>query len=350
MPEPRLDGTEIVLVVVESVLWGAFMILFCGAVNVLIERRRVRKEVSTPLLLTAILLFCSITTHWIIDISRAFDAFVYAQDHTLSFYNSSDASPNAAVSYLSEISNIKNVVNSGVYVFTTLVGDAFMIYRLFIVWGRNLWVVLLPLLLWVALLVTGSATTWIFAFASSTNLFNSAGAWITASFVITLLENLVSTGLIAYRIWITSRAWGDGATYSGSKIIQIIIESAALYSCCLIISLCAYLAKSNVQFVAVAVNSPVVGIIFALILTRAHSNSTSAHSRDSDHHVTTKSMRLRSFRASRHPTSPMAIQITTAREIDADDPAGYSMGTPSDPGLPFSDSITPSSDQKFGEP
>ncbi|KAF7798287.1 hypothetical protein EIP86_009506 [Pleurotus ostreatoroseus] len=79
------------------------------------------------------------------------------------------------------------------------------------------------------------------------------------------------------------------------KIVHLLIQSAALYSTCLLLSLGLYLGKSNVQFVAVAVCSQVVGINFCTIMSQGRARVTSTSEN------TNNSLPLRS----------MAIRITT---------------------------------------
>jgi hypothetical protein len=100
------------------------------------------------------------------------------------------------------------VANSAFYVIVTVFADGFMVriypalanplfrgvdrctfyqaYRLHIVWDRNWWIIIPPVLMCTSLVVTGSMVTWHFARSASSPIYKTAGSWATASFALTL--------------------------------------------------------------------------------------------------------------------------------------------------------------------
>ncbi|PSR72121.1 hypothetical protein PHLCEN_2v12001 [Hermanssonia centrifuga] len=120
---PRLDGAQLASIAVESVLYGVFVVLFVDSLLVLIERRRKRKDKATVLLfLTGFTLFSCMTAHWAIDLSRAFDAFIFSQDGAGP--TSSQQTP--ADMFYSNVAAQTYVATSGLYVVIKATGDAFM--------------------------------------------------------------------------------------------------------------------------------------------------------------------------------------------------------------------------------
>ncbi|KIM88071.1 hypothetical protein PILCRDRAFT_814747 [Piloderma croceum F 1598] len=323
IPGPRIDATQLAALVVQTLLNGVFLVLWVQCMDSLVKRSQQQSErLFKPLSFIAILLLLTIIGHWMLDCARAFEAFVFAQDHSDCHATSC---PNAATIVYSDNSDPKFVANSALYVVTTLAGDSFMVYRLFIVWSRNWWIIILPLSLIVGLAVTGSVTT--YHFSQATPIFGAASGWITASFVMTLLANLSSTSLIALRIWMTSRRLNLQSSRM-PKVVEIVVESAALYSCCLLITLVSYASHSNIQFVGVSVNSPMVGIIFCMIISRTHHLSSEHLSSAS--HDTSGAIRHKShqkFRSNQYQMnklqSPLAIKVTT----EVDDPV-HGQSTP----------------------
>lgn len=102
---------------------GIFLALWVQCLGVLLERSKQRSEkIFKPLSVTAIFLFLSIVGHWLLSCARAFDAFIFAQDHA----TPSSPFPPAIVVYLN-LAEPKSVASSALYVLTTLVGDAFMV-------------------------------------------------------------------------------------------------------------------------------------------------------------------------------------------------------------------------------
>ncbi|KAF9462242.1 hypothetical protein BDZ94DRAFT_1166272 [Collybia nuda] len=203
--------------------------------------------------ITAGVLFITITAHWIIDILLAFEGFIQPSDLG---YCVTPPGLNPAERVYLNLPDPKHVLTSALYVATTLVGDGFMIYRLFIVWGRNRFIIIPPTVLCIALAVTGGMVTYLFSQAK-TPLFQAAGAWITSCFVLTFLCNLFSTSLIAFKIFNSNKLMGRAQIDSAgmTKIMEILVESAVLYSVCVILALGTYVSNSNVQFVIVAIVS-----------------------------------------------------------------------------------------------
>ncbi|KAH6912163.1 hypothetical protein BKA70DRAFT_1098807, partial [Coprinopsis sp. MPI-PUGE-AT-0042] len=196
--------------------------------------------------------------NWITEMVTAWHAFIRV--HEAYSFDPTQGIPLPAVRKYMEVWNGVYVANSSFYVVGTLVGDTFMIYRLYVVWEKNRWIIVPPCILSVALAVTGSMTTYSFAKSSTRAVYESAGAWITASFVLTFLCNLYSTSLIAFRIWQSNRRLRKiSAERHGSvNFTGILVESAALYSFCLIVSLVTYTVGSNIVFISVAATNPVI--------------------------------------------------------------------------------------------
>ncbi|KAF8064872.1 hypothetical protein FPV67DRAFT_1671177 [Lyophyllum atratum] len=324
---PRLDGTQLAAVLAESLFYGIYFVLLIQCTEALIFRAKTRGEnLLKPMPITAAVLFVTITVHWVLDLMLAFEAFIRPTDPG---YCVTPTGLNPAEKVYLNLPDVKNVLTSGFYVLTTLVGDGFMIYRLYIVWSRNYFIIIPPVIMCVALSITGGMVTYLFSQAT-TPLFQAAGAWITSCFVLTFLCNLYSTGLIAFRIFRSNKQFGRASVDLGSgvnKIIEILVESAVLYGICITLALGTYVGNSNVQFAVVAINGPVIGIIFCMIVARAHRSVYSTSQQ-----VSTTNSRNRHIS---HAMRPMAVKITTQIEDSSEhstDPKGADFGTP--PGSP----------------
>ncbi|KAG6908375.1 hypothetical protein DXG01_004873 [Tephrocybe rancida] len=177
---PRLDGTQLSATLAESLFYGApspeyllFTLLMITDHEALLYRARVRREsIFKPMPITATILFLTITAHWILDLLLVFEAFILPPDKD---YCVTSGSLNPAERVYLNLPDAKNVLTSAFYVLTTLVGDGFMIYRLYIVWSRNLYIIILPVLMLGALAVTGGMVTYLFSQAT-TPLFQAAVA------------------------------------------------------------------------------------------------------------------------------------------------------------------------------
>ncbi|KAF8199352.1 hypothetical protein K438DRAFT_1823461 [Mycena galopus ATCC 62051] len=148
-----LRTVNLATLVIGSSFYGLYCVLFFISLYLLVLRKsihdssqsttshRVHKRTSTIfrsfLFTTAILLFVTVTCHWIIIVYRAFLAFGSEGDAD-AFY-----------------SNNKHITFLLLDIFLTVVsaiGDLLILYRLWIVWSKSKLVVVLPIcsmLLWI---------------------------------------------------------------------------------------------------------------------------------------------------------------------------------------------------------
>lgn len=87
--------------------------------------------------------------HLIVDILRLVAAFTAHMDVA-----------NAPAHYYGNINTTLNLLKTAAYVAVTLVLDALIVYRTFVVWSRNAWVAAFPALLFLADIALSSWATW----------------------------------------------------------------------------------------------------------------------------------------------------------------------------------------------
>ena len=77
--------------------------------------------------------------------------------------------------------------------------------------------------------------------------------WITAFYATTLFTNLFATMLLAYRIWSIDKrlAHVNSRDSQLRSLVKVILDSGALYTVTLIISLSFFLKSSPAQFICV---------------------------------------------------------------------------------------------------
>ncbi|KAF8889042.1 hypothetical protein BD779DRAFT_1672005 [Infundibulicybe gibba] len=232
---------ELVGTVLQSCLYGVYLVLFAGCLYVSLGKQRGRRRPINKFLFTVtIVLFILITSHWIIQILRLLDAFIYGVDGEPDKYYGYGANP-------------KNVAKTALYVAQTVVGDCTMIYRLYVVWGRNWKIIVIPSILTVGL--TGAGAGVVYAFS-------------LIVFATTLTTNVIVTTLISYRVWSIHRQVATTAQQRITPVIHVIMDSALIYTFFLVLTHAGYLAKNVYQFIALDMASPAIGIAFSLIIVR----------------------------------------------------------------------------------
>jgi hypothetical protein len=246
---------------VESILYGLFIVLFIASTFILLQKfRSTASSVNKPMLVASVTMFILATVHVGTDLKRMMDAFL----------NSSDIG--GPVAFLSEVNTPIYALKSTAYTMQTLVGDAFIIYRLHLVWNGDKRVVVPILICFTASIGVGIGALQAFARASpdAPVFITALQRWIVSFFSLTLFTNFSSTTLIAFRIWWIHRN-SKGAVGSGRSVLPamvVIIESGSIYSACLVILLSLYLSGSFSQYIVLDAVTQVIGVVFSLVIVR----------------------------------------------------------------------------------
>jgi len=250
------DTTAILSLGFEWGLYGISVVMFIHTVLVLFKDHKTR-PVNRPMATLASLFFVLSTSHAIVDLIRVNQGFVNER-------NSFEGGPPA---YFSDVAQTLFVVRSTIYAAQTLLGDAVVIYRCFIVW-QSVYIILIPMLLWCSSAAMAAFLLYNMALANPSSIF-ILGKSIDAFFACTLSSNMTSTGLLAYRIWKINGATSSSRV-GGSlvPIARVVADSGALYSVTLVVAMITFVSGSNSQFILVDMLVPIVAIAFYAIIIR----------------------------------------------------------------------------------
>lgn len=177
-----------------------------------------------------------------------------------------------------------------VYLFVvmlTVVGwitDVIMIYRVYLIWSRNIWVTLLPSAVLIVSLASGSFNFW---YTLHFDKFNPRKATLIRGlwFPMSLVNSLLTTGLISYRIWTQHRrmsaagvkvATGRGGQTSLVMVLRIIIEGAMIWTVVMLVTAVLFFMDHQSAIIVKHASVPCAGIVFALITIRTQ-NARNAH-------------------------------------------------------------------------
>ncbi|KAH6885077.1 hypothetical protein BKA70DRAFT_1574546 [Coprinopsis sp. MPI-PUGE-AT-0042] len=159
------------------------------------------------------------------------------------------------------------------------IGDALMIYRCFLLWQRRYAVIILPTLLFISSVAIHSTNFWWGSQQSDTSLDRAIGkVWplLNVPFPLYLVQNLLTTGLILFKIWSRYRqtkAIGILALHTPSliSIMRIIVESAALHTTAMLVMLILRIRdNTNHIFLMQCILPPTIGAVFVLMTIRTH--------------------------------------------------------------------------------
>ncbi|KAI9436015.1 hypothetical protein H4582DRAFT_1958494 [Lactarius indigo] len=258
--------SEIVALAIESFCYGIYFALFGSSVKVLLNKR---KSISGAMLLLGLVGVFSvlITWHVITDAVRIVYAF---KDSQL---------PIGGDLYFANVASALSLIKTALYLVITILFDAFILYRCWLIWDRSLVVIALPFLIFLADIGTGvAAVQGLSGIAKGDSVFIQRQEKITKSFFSsTVAVNGLCSLLIAYRVWVRQNPVRDSRKSFGlSKEAAILVESAALYFVTLICLISTYTRQSNAFNVFLDMASPIIGIAFTLIVLRMGNLATEA--------------------------------------------------------------------------
>jgi len=277
-----LAKLSLVTIFVECVLYGFFLLLAIIASSIALRQRSCRnyKSNGTLKIFSVVLLMFSLgTLHIGVHFRRVMFA-IFESD----FLNKGDPFERMDEMLVS-VNSAGYILKTATYYVQTYVGDAFVMYRVKVVWSGNK-AVMAPLV--ASFLVSIGISMFALhemaqAPLGSTIFESRLFDPVLCFFVLTLFTNLGSTVLIAGRIhWLHSQVknasqsvvsfppFGVRARVGGRAIFVagVIVESGAIYSLVLVVILILYSLKIHAVYVMIDAVTQLIGIVFAFIVIR----------------------------------------------------------------------------------
>jgi len=254
-----LDRAYLTAIWLETLLYGMNVVLFGSYlfISCHIRKRSVGKTIMT----TAIFMFLFSTTHVSLGFQRLIEGFIVLRNQ-----------PGGPGAFFSDVSIPANVAKVCIHTINSILGDSIVVWRCYHVWGQNLWICALPILMILGSATSGFAQTFFFATAKHTHTAFAATLehWNGAVFSLSLATNVVVTSLIAARIWYLEqqlKALPNANTSLGyRKILAVVIESGAIYSSALVIEITLYFLNTNAFYIVYDPIAQLTGIVPTMII------------------------------------------------------------------------------------
>ncbi|KAI0321208.1 hypothetical protein OF83DRAFT_371039 [Amylostereum chailletii] len=201
----------------ETIFVGAFTCLIIIS-TYLLACRGVRDRPRLFMLIATLLMYAFSTTHWILYMDQA----LCALKHTCVPFRV----------------HAQQVAVQVVIPINFLLSDAIIIWRTWLIWERRSFVLIIAAPLLLATAVTSIANVVLLpndAFLLPTIIQSFAGSWTGfAALALTLVTNLWTTMLVAYRAWQHRRDVRDVLRQSGrrsavEKVLALLVESGCIY-------------------------------------------------------------------------------------------------------------------------
>ncbi|KAJ3564536.1 hypothetical protein NP233_g8234 [Leucocoprinus birnbaumii] len=274
-----VKASHLVGIFLEVLFYGIYLATCCFCIPTLFmkgsredERWRRPSEIHWIMVTVFVLLFVICSFDVVIGYVHIFKAFIRSGDTEKA---------------LSSNSSWINIARSITQAAIPIVGDFLLIYRCWIVYGRR-WAIILPSIILylggtvalslrlIAVYVEMRQTPEGRALPIPLNYLTEP--WWTALFLITAAQNILSSGILIWRIWRVERnmeklfesetlSSGHPSKYLG-RIIRVIAESGAIYASFL--AVCAFLVlwRGNVGYLIANMALQSGGIVFNVIIAR----------------------------------------------------------------------------------
>lgn len=249
-----------------GLVYGLYCILFLLSVKIMVQKRGSYWTWSARVFSTATYLIFILTTVYMgLDASRVLYAF--SPEWT------DDSNGKLPIYYLREHTSSRNFAIMILTAVLIWLGDALAIFRCFIIWDKNWWIVLAPIALLTLSVVNGAIITMAFRHPGVLPR-HSVHSFIDIFFPINIVQICLTTGLIAFKIgyqYRVSRAAGlrmHGRGVGLLTIIRIVVESAMIFTVQQLVLCVVIYIHSPLHHIFSAILAPSIGGIFALITIR----------------------------------------------------------------------------------
>ncbi|KAI0630795.1 hypothetical protein C8Q77DRAFT_1062802 [Trametes polyzona] len=211
----------------ESFVWGVYTTIFSMTLYTIYQKRH--EGVNKFTTITIIVLYILATAHIALALTRLIQGFVI-------YRNEIDP-----VFYFANISLRVNMAKDYLYITTLFLGDIVIVWRLYVVWGKNVYVAIIPALMCLGELADGWAS--ISQWLAPTQNFTAMANLGTAMYSLSLGTNIILTLVIVARIWLVSRRTRQAlGVESGSyqRVLLLLIESGALIAAAKVVEFVLY--------------------------------------------------------------------------------------------------------------
>ncbi|KAJ6535091.1 hypothetical protein B0H19DRAFT_1184935 [Mycena capillaripes] len=239
----------------EAIFYGINLILFGISLSVLREPRPETRATRIPMLAITCLMFSLCTTHFGLNFNNVYDGLMVHPRH------------------ISEETHLLAGADM-LFSITDWCSQLILIYRCYLVWGRNVWVVILPFLMSLATVACGVGLIGL-VLSINPSAPQAPAAIVpvgTAGFSLSLCLNFIVSALIVGRIWHVSRQnHRHGIAHSVSSVqgaIGIVVESGLLFLVAQFVFVVLFAIAHPAQAVLVPVATQIYGISPTLIIVR----------------------------------------------------------------------------------
>ncbi|KAK0499877.1 hypothetical protein EDD18DRAFT_866301 [Armillaria luteobubalina] len=257
------ENAQFVLAIFEVFLYGFSVLGFMLTLWTLVQGKS-WSQVNKLVLSFAVCLFAFQTMYTVVGIRRRYQGFV-----TLS----GSSYPGGPAAFFENITTTAILLRNVAWDLQVALGDAIVIWRAYVVW-QTPWIVVPPIAIWVGFIVAavGELLSMRDTVPSIEGLFApSVQAWSTAALALTMSCNLLSTFLLAYRLWKLENEAG-GSRVSNMSMLKplmvVVLDTGLLYSIWVFVAFITDVLGSRFEYVFDNSLPSIISIVFFTVLLR----------------------------------------------------------------------------------
>jgi len=271
---------ELLGVYLLSITYGVYLVIFTQCV-IAFYRRGFGSVRTYWLPCATLLIFIVATIHLVTSLIRAWEAF-HLQPNNIS----------VATKVFRDVASLPALIKNGAFIGQTILTDAIMVYRTYIVWGSSWVPILVPSAALCGDIAMGIWSMWTLAHTGVDGdpIVAEVVLRVKYFYIVTLVLNVICSGLIAYHIWridaVRRRVDSEARARTGpsrlGRVVNVIVESAAVYCACLVVLIVTSAKSSDVMFTVLDMMPHLMAIIFSLIIVRVFRGTSFATTRRND--------------------------------------------------------------------
>ncbi|KAK0214150.1 hypothetical protein IW262DRAFT_1466696 [Armillaria fumosa] len=243
-----------------TVLYGVNLVLYFCCVHVLIRRRT---STSWVLIGGATVQFILSTVHIAAGLRSMIEGFIWSNEM-----------PGGSYRYWENMTRAVYILQEATTVTNCLIGDTILIWRLYVIWNKKIFICLFPASLVLAFGVSGYISIYRLSHLSLSDLrmVNDILNWLQATWSLSLATQILVTTLIATRIWWLSRqvlVRPGKQSNPYMTVIWTVVESGAIYAFTATLMLAFFTQRSQVSTVMADALGQISAIVPSLIIVRA---------------------------------------------------------------------------------
>ncbi|KAH9886062.1 hypothetical protein C8Q73DRAFT_292836 [Cubamyces lactineus] len=224
--------------------------------------KKFKRDRSFLVPVTCLLFFVAAMTDLVLSLVMAHKAY----------YIHGSQLPNPDAIYGNPAATLSLIKNTAT-IFIVILSDAIIIYRTFVLWDRNLLVIMVPTGLLLCDIAYGIFTVWTLAKAAhGDDIDTVAVGRARVFFIITFVLNLLCSAMICYKLWRVYSLFPAGYVAGPSataQLFDVLVQSAAFYCATLLLIIVTNCVKSNLFFVFLGPLPSIAAYVFSVIIVRA---------------------------------------------------------------------------------